>query len=75
MARPHVKLLGGFAVNGPDGAPLKLPTRKTEALLARLAYTPGRAVGRAELVKLLWGDRGREQGQGSLRQALTAIIR
>jgi DNA-binding SARP family transcriptional activator len=69
----RIRLLGSFEAVDADGGPLSLPTRKTEALLARLARRPGERIARAHLAGLLWPDRPDEQGRASLRQALTAI--
>src|SRR5687767_14208884 len=73
MARLRVNMLGGFASFGPDGAPLALPTRKAEAVLALLLCRAGEAQPRERLIGLLWGDRGDKQARHSLSQTLTAI--
>jgi DNA-binding SARP family transcriptional activator len=70
-----IQLLGGFSARLEPGWPIKLPTRKTEAILARLAGYVGEPVSRAELVRLLWSDRPLEQARGSLRQAIAALKR
>jgi DNA-binding SARP family transcriptional activator/TolB-like protein len=75
MAPLHVRLLGPLELRSADGAPIALPTRKAQALLARLAARPGEAVSRGELAGLLWADRPDEQGRASLRQALASIRR
>jgi DNA-binding SARP family transcriptional activator len=53
MARFQVSLLGGFAVQGPDGKPLNLPTRKAGAVLALLASRGGGALSRERMIGLL----------------------
>ena len=73
MARLRVNMLGGFAAFGPDGAPLALPTRKAEAVLALLLSRSGEAQPRERLIGLLWGDRGDKQARHSMSQTLTAI--
>jgi DNA-binding SARP family transcriptional activator/alpha-beta hydrolase superfamily lysophospholipase len=73
MARIRVNMLGGFAAIGPDGAPLAMPTRKAEAVLAVLLSRAGEAHPRERLIGLLWGDRGDKQARHSLSQTLTAI--
>ncbi|HKP25070.1 MAG TPA: hypothetical protein VJV39_14480, partial [Dongiaceae bacterium] len=73
MARIRVSMLGGFAAVGPDGAPVPLPTRKAEAVLALLLCRSGEAQPRERLIGLLWGDRGDKQARHSLSQTLTAI--
>lgn len=73
MARIYVSMLGGFAAVGPDGAPVALPTRKAEAVLALLLSRSGEAQPRERLIGLLWGDRGDRQARHSLSQTLTAI--
>ncbi|HSD21997.1 MAG TPA: BTAD domain-containing putative transcriptional regulator [Anaeromyxobacter sp.] len=70
----EIRLLGGLEI-AADGRRVALPTRKAEALLARLALRPGTPVARAELAALLWPDRPDAQGRGSLRQALASIRR
>lgn len=73
MARTRLCLFGGFRADGPDGLPVALPTRKTEALLAFLGSRAGRPQSRDALAGLLWGDRGEPQARHSLSQALSAI--
>jgi TolB-like protein len=75
MPGARIRLLGTFEATTADGAPLAFPTRKTEALLARLARHPGERVSRARLAGLLWPDRPDAQGRASLRQALAALRR
>ena len=43
MARLTLTLLGGFRARLDPGAPLALPTRKAQALLAYLVLPPGQA--------------------------------
>jgi DNA-binding SARP family transcriptional activator/pimeloyl-ACP methyl ester carboxylesterase len=73
MARIRVNMLGGFAAIGPDGAPLAMPTRKAEAVLALLLCRAGEAQPRERMIGLLWGDRGDKQARHSLSQTLTSI--
>ena len=73
MAQIRVQVLGGFGAFTPDGAPLSLPTRKAEALLAVLACRPREAQSRERVTSLLWGDRGDRQARHSLSQTLTSI--
>ncbi|HYE49643.1 MAG TPA: BTAD domain-containing putative transcriptional regulator [Azospirillaceae bacterium] len=70
-----ITLLGGFSVRGPDGAPLALPTRKAEALLALLALRPGSALTRDRVAGLLWPASAEPQARGSLRQTLAQLRR
>lgn len=65
----RIRLLGSFEVE-KGGAPLVLPARKSEALLAVLALRPGVAFGREQLIALFWPDVPEAQGRTSLRQAL-----
>ena len=71
----QIRLLGGFEASLGDGNPLALKGRKTQALLAVLALSPGTAVSREKLTNILWSDRGDEQARGSLRQALAELRR
>jgi DNA-binding SARP family transcriptional activator/pimeloyl-ACP methyl ester carboxylesterase len=73
MARIRVNMLGGFSAVGADGAPLALPTRKAEAVLALLLCRAGEAQPRERLIGLLWSDRGDKQARHSLSQTLTSI--
>src|SRR5262245_59458593 len=75
MARLELTLLGGFRARVDAGAPLALPTRKAQALLAYLAVPLGRPRARDKLAALLWGDMRQPQARASLRQALTGIRR
>ena len=69
----RVKLLGGFETRLVTGAPVTLPTRKAQALLAYLAVRPAQAYARDKLTSLLWGDRGDVQARDSLRHTLVAL--
>ncbi len=73
MAVLHINLLGGFEARLASGAALSLKGRKTQALVAYLALSPGQPRSREELVGLLWGDRGEEQARSSLRQSLSEL--
>ena len=73
MAVLHINLLGGFEARLASGEVLSLKGRKTQALVAYLALSPGQPRSREELVGLLWGDRGEEQARSSLRQSLSEL--
>ena len=73
MGRLRLRLLGRFEARLDDGAPLRFPMRKAEALLAYLALSPGVARNRDEIVGVLWSDRPDAQARNSLRQALSAV--
>lgn len=74
MARLILELLGPFSARIEPGAEaLHFPTRKSEALLAYLATTPGRHHSRDKLASLLWGYSENEQAKQSLRQTLFGI--
>jgi DNA-binding SARP family transcriptional activator len=73
MARLTLTLLGGFRVRLNAGAPLALPTRKAQALLAYLAVPPGVAHPRDKLASLLWGSTVETTARTSLRQTLYAL--
>jgi DNA-binding SARP family transcriptional activator len=70
----RLKLFGGFALAGDDGAPVVIASRKCRALLAYLALQP-RPEPRERLAGLLWGDGPEARARGSLRQALTTLRR
>ena len=73
MARLTLALLGGFQGRLGASAPLKLPTRKTQALLAFLALPPGRSHSREKLASLLWGDTRQPLARSGLRQSLFTL--
>src|SRR5438046_3723417 len=73
MARLHLTLLGAFQGRVDAGPLITLPTRKSQALLAYLALSPGRSHGRDKLASLLWGDMADREARGGLRQALSAL--
>ncbi len=71
MPRLTLELLGGFQGRLRDASvPLTLPTRKTQALLAFLALSPGRSHPREKLASLLWGGMREPQARRGLRQSL-----
>lgn len=70
-----LKLFGAFRVQDESGANLVLPTRKTRALLAYLAFMPDTPHPRERLMALLWGDRGERQARQSLNNSLASIRR
>ncbi len=67
-------MLGGLRIQ-LDGAdsPLELPTRKSIALLAYLALSPGLTRSREHLAATLWERSAEEQGRASLRQTLSSL--
>lgn len=71
----RLNLFGTFSLIGPDGAPVRLTSRKARALIAFLALGPGKPRSREEIMALLWSDRGEAQARASLRQALTGLRR
>jgi DNA-binding SARP family transcriptional activator/KaiC/GvpD/RAD55 family RecA-like ATPase len=73
MARLILTLLGGFQARLEPGAPLTLPTKKAQALLAYLALPLGQAHPRDKLAPLLWGEMREAQARSGLRQALFAL--
>lgn len=75
MACLDVRLLGGFEARLDSGKKISLSTRKAEALLAYLAFAPGKGRSRDQLAGLLWSDRAEVQAKSSLRQALTDLRR
>jgi len=65
----HLRTLGELRLSGPGGE-LLAGRRKELALLAYLARKSPRAVPRAELATLLWGERDEGKARQSLRHAL-----
>ena len=75
MAGLRVRLFGGFEARLASGAPLSLPTKKAQALLAYLGLRPGQSHPRDKLAALLWGEKSDELARGGLRHALVALRR
>jgi predicted ATPase/DNA-binding SARP family transcriptional activator len=64
-------VMGAFRLE-QDGAPLSLPTRKMEALVAYLALHPGEHT-REKLAALFWGDSSDRYARHSLSVALNTL--
>src|SRR5215472_9674221 len=73
MGQLILTLLGGFRARLDSGAPVGLPTRKAQALLAYLAVPLGTAHPRDKLASLLWGNTLETTARTSLRQTLYAL--
>jgi DNA-binding SARP family transcriptional activator/predicted ATPase len=76
MTRLTIALLGGLNIH-PDGAGarLDLPTRKSKAILAYLALSPGMLRSREHLAGTFWDRSAEEQARASLRQTLSSVRR
>ena len=75
MMRLSLTLLGDFQARLGLGAPVRLRTRKTQALLAYLALPPGQTHSRDKLAALLWGERSQPQARSRFRETLFALRR
>ena len=74
MVRLAIKMLGGLEIRlGDAGTPLELPTRKSMALLAYLALSPGGTRSREHLAGAFWARSADEQARASLRQTLSVL--
>jgi DNA-binding SARP family transcriptional activator/predicted ATPase len=73
MPRLNLALFGGFQGRLDASAPLTLPTRKAQALLAFLALPPGRSHPREKLASLLWGGVPESQARRGVRQSLFTL--
>lgn len=70
----RLDLFGHFLLVNPSGAPVRLPDRKTEGLLAILALNRDLGIMRQDAANILWP--GREPGNlANLRQALAVLRR
>lgn len=76
MNRLVINVLGGLEIQlvGAD-SPLALSTRKSKALLAYLALSPGLTRSREHLATALWDRSAEEQARASLRQTLSSLRR
>jgi DNA-binding SARP family transcriptional activator len=75
MMRVGLTLLGDFQARMGGGAPLRLRTRKSQALLAYLALPPGQPHSRDKLAALLWGDGSQPQARSRFRETLFVLRR
>src|ERR671934_509931 len=75
MSKLTLSLLGGFEARIGPGAPVPVPTKKAQALLAYLALTPGQSHPREKLAALLWGDSAPGSARTALRQTLFVMRR
>ncbi|MBK8458671.1 MAG: hypothetical protein IPL47_17340 [Phyllobacteriaceae bacterium] len=67
-----VSIAGPFGLSF-DGKPLRLATRKGEALIGYLAVGEASRVSRSVAASLLWSDVGEELARTSLRQVLRSL--
>ena len=65
----EIHLLGHYDVRR-DGAPVQIPSRQAQSLLAYLVLTAGTAHRREKLAGLLWPDATEANARAYLRQAL-----
>lgn len=73
MDRLVLSLLGGFGARLESGAPVPVPTKKGQALLAYLACSPAASHPRDSLAAMFWGDLPQCHTRHSLRQTLFVL--
>lgn len=73
MTRLTLQLLGPLRVLDAGGTEIKIPSRKSRALLAYLATRPSESHARDRLASLLWEEADEELARTSLRQAIAAL--
>ena len=71
--RHSLSLVGPFRLRDPDGVDVRIPSKKSRALLSLLALAPEGLRARRWLLGMLWGGRFREQAQASLRRELASL--
>ena len=69
----RASLFGAFELIASDGSEIVISSRRARALLAMLCLTPGEALERYYVSKLLWPGRYQEQARASLRQCLLSL--
>ncbi len=69
----QLRFMGGFDLRDTEGAQVRLPTRKSLALLAVLAQSGGQRMTRDRLATLLWPRSEDTQARASLRQELAVL--
>lgn len=73
LERFSIQLHGPFCISRGDGTRVAIQSRKGMALLALLAANSNMEHERVWLMTMLWGSRGHEQAQSSLRQELSRL--
>jgi DNA-binding SARP family transcriptional activator len=73
--RLTLTLLGDFQARFGAGPAVAFRTRKTQALLAYLASSPGQSHSRDKLAALLWGDRSPSHARARFRETLFVLRR
>jgi predicted ATPase len=73
MSGWRIEMLGGLRAVRGERTVERFPTRKTAALLAILALSPGRFHPREVLAEMLWPDSERESQLHNLRLALSRL--
>jgi len=71
--KPLIRCLGTFEVAGPNGEPVKWPTKKTEELFACLWMNRGHSLGKWALVELLWPDVPEDRGVHNLYTSIYRV--
>ncbi|MDF0600039.1 BTAD domain-containing putative transcriptional regulator [Psychromarinibacter sp. C21-152] len=69
----RIRVLGQPSLTAVDGAPVRLTSRRSWALLAYLLQSGGRTLSRDDVADLLWPDSGTPQARASLRQELAVL--
>jgi DNA-binding SARP family transcriptional activator len=73
MDRLVLSFLGGFGARLESGAPVPVPTKKGQSLLAYLACSPAASHPRDSLAAMFWGDLPQCHTRHSLRQTLFVL--
>ena len=68
-----LELLGPFRLLAPGGRRVDISSKKGQALIAMLATSAGGERTRSWLQNQLWGSRGQDQAQSSLRSELSNL--
>ncbi len=68
-----LEVLGPFRLCAPDGQRIDISSKKGQALIAMLAVASGGERTRSWLQSQLWGSRGPDQAQASLRSELSNL--
>ena len=70
-----LEVLGPFRLLAPDGVRINVKSKKAQALIAMLAVSGGGERTRSWLQGQLWGSRGQDQAQASLRSEISSLRR
>ena len=75
MDKLNLQLLGEFGLQSQQGLCIKIPSKKSRALLGYLASRPAHSASRIDLARIFWERHDEQQALINLRQSLSVLNR